>query len=178
MAQNEKQLANLKKGNPETQFKPGRDQVEISKKANEAKKKKRKRRQSLGEAAQIAAKMNLNDIGLNALKRRGLDIDSVDPDDLIGVMALAMGQMIAGINGNSQAAQNFADWLDISTKHKQEQLELEKTREQIEKLRIEQEKLKAEIERLRSGQDAGDDDQVLQFIEGMKHNDQLNTEAD
>lgn len=154
MAQSKKQLENLKKGNPATQFKRGRDAVENANKGNEAKRQKRKRRQSLSEAAQFVSKLPINEIGLNSLRRRGIDVDSIPAEDLVGVMALAMGQLAAGINGNSQAAQVFADWLDLPAKHKRTQLELEK--------------LQAEIDRLRSGEDA-DDDQVLQFIEGMKH---------
>lgn len=115
----------------------------------------RRRRKSLGEAAQMAAKLPLNELGKNALKRRGLDLNSVDPEDLNGISALAMGQLLAGINGNSQAAQVFADWLDLEMKHQKDRLEIEK--------------LKAEIERLKAGQDSGDDDMVLQFIEGMKN---------
>ena len=38
-----------------------------------------------------------------------------------------------------------------------------------EEQRLRLDKMKAEIERLRAGQDSADDDQVLQFIEGMKH---------
>lgn len=107
---------------------------------------------SMGEAAQAAAKVPLNEIGINALRRRGLDIDSVDPEDLQGVAALAMGQMIAGINGNSQAAQNFADWLDSATKHKKDQLEIEK--------------LKAEIDRLKTGSGMGSEDN--EFLNAWK----------
>lgn len=115
----------------------------------------RRRRKSLGEAAQMAAKLPLNELGKNALKRRGLDLSSVDPEDLNGISALAMGQLLAGISGNSQAAQVFADWLDLEMKHQKDRLEIEK--------------LKAEIERLKAGQDSGDDDMVLQFIESMKN---------
>ena len=146
MAQSKKQLDNLKRGNPSTQFVSGREAVEKGKKGRKARSEKRKRRMSMGEAAQAAAKVPLNEIGINALRRRGLDIDSVDPEDLQGVAALAMGQMIAGINGNSQAAQNFADWLDLATKHKKDQLEIEK--------------LKAEIERIRRSSDPDQDDGV------------------
>ena len=130
------------------------EQREIQHKGGKASGVSRRRRKSLGEAAQAAAKITLNDVGKNNLKRKGLNLDDVDPEDMVGIMALAMGQMIAGINGNSQAAQNFADWMDLATKHKKDQLEIEK--------------LKAEIEKLKAGQGDEDNDQVLQFIEGMK----------
>lgn len=155
MAQSKRQLDNLKHGNPETQISCGRDAVEKQKESVKSRARKRKRRMSLGEATQMAAKLPLNELGKNALKRRGLDLNSVDPEDLNGISALAMGQLLAGINGNSQAAQVFADWLDLEMKHQKDLLEIEK--------------LKAEIERLKAGQDSGDDDMVLQFIEGMKN---------
>ena len=155
MAPSKRQLDNLKHGNPETQISCGRDAVEKQKESVKSRARKRKRRMSLGEATQMAAKLPLNELGKNALKRRGLDLNSVDPEDLNGISALAMGQLLAGINGNSQAAQVFADWLDLEMKHQKDRLEIEK--------------LKAEIERLKAGQDSGDDDMVLQFIEGMKN---------
>lgn len=160
MAQSKNQLANLKKGNPETQIKSGRDAVEKQKKAVESRKQKRKRRQSLEEATQMAArKVRLNDIGVSKLKRKGLDIDGIDPEDMTGIAALAVGQLAAGINGNSQAAQNFADWLDLSAKHKKEQLEREKLESEIEKL-------KAEIDRLRNGSGGGFQDN--EFLNAWK----------
>ncbi len=139
-------------------LKPVRSKSEARKKGAQGGKASglaRRRRKSLGEAAQMAAKLPLNELGKNALKRRGLDLSSVDPEDLNGISALAMGQLLAGIQGNSQAAQVFADWLDLEMKHQKDRLEIEK--------------LKAEIERLKAGQDSGDDDMVLQFIEGMKN---------
>ena len=72
MAQSENQLKNLKRGNPDTQFKPGRDQVEISKKANDAKHMKSRRRKSLAEAAQAVAKLPLNEHALRELKKKGI----------------------------------------------------------------------------------------------------------
>lgn len=139
-------------------LKPVRSKSEARKKGAQGGKASglaRRRRKSLGEAAQMAAKLPLNELGKNALKRRGLDLSSVDPEDLNGISALAMGQLLAGISGNSQAAQVFADWLDLEMKHQKDRLEIEK--------------LKAEIERLKAGQDSGDDDMVLQFIESMKN---------
>ena len=166
-------------GNPQN-LNPVRSENEARKKGKNGGKKSgasRRRRKSLGEAAQMVSKLPLNEIGMNSLKRRGLDIDSVDPEDLYGVTALAMGQMIAGIHGNSQAAQVFADWMDLEDKHRKDQLEIERLQEQIAKTKAETERLQAEIERIRSGQGAEDDDQVLQFIEGMKHGN-ADTETD
>ena len=135
------------------------EQRKIQQKGGEASGKSRRRRQSLEEAAQAAAKIKLNDIGANRLKRRGLDLSGIDPEDMTGIAALAMGQLVAGINGNSQAAQNFADWLDLPAKHKKEQLEREKLKTEIEKL-------KAEVDRLRNGSSGGSQDN--EFLNAWK----------
>lgn len=135
------------------------EQRKIQQKGGEASGKSRRRRKSLEEAAQAAAKIKLNDIGVNRLKRRGLDLEGIDPDDVNGIEALAMGQLIAGINGNSQAAQNFADWLDLPAKHKKERLECEKLETEIEKL-------KAEVDRLRNGSGGGSQDN--EFLNAWK----------
>ena len=135
------------------------EQREIQQQGGKASGKSRRRRQSLEEAAQAAAKVKLNDIGKSRLKRKGLNLDDVDPDDMTGIMAVALGQMAAGINGNSQAAQNFADWLDLPAKHKKERLEREKLETEIEKL-------KAEVDRLRNGSGGGSQDN--EFLNAWK----------
>jgi len=165
-------LAN-KKGNPQN-LKPVRSVNEARKKGKKGGKASgasRRRHKTLQEITKEVSKLPLNDIGINKLKRSGIDINSMDPYDLVGLTAVVVGQMNAAANGNSQAAQVFADWMDWSDKHKKDQLE-------IEKLKAEIERLKADTERIRSGQGIDDDDQVLQFIEGMKHHDTVDAEAD
>lgn len=125
---------NLEKGKA-TRIRSGEEAARKGKKGGEASGRTRRRRQSLGEAAQAAAKVALNDIGKANLKRKGLSLDGIDPEDINGIMALAMGQLVAGINGNSQAAQNFAEWLDLAQKHKREQLEIEKLQAEIDRLK-------------------------------------------
>lgn len=141
---------NLEKG-VATRIRSGEEAARKGQKGGKASGKSRKRRQSLEEAAQAAAKVKLNDIGTGRLKRKGLSLDGIEPDDLTGIAALAMGQLAAGINGNSQAAQNFADWLDLPAKHKKDRLEIEKLQAQVEKLR-------AEIDALRAGTGGGSQD--------------------
>lgn len=138
-------MANEKNLKPNSERTP-KEREELARKAGKASGQSRRRRKSLEEAARAAAKVKLNDIGTAKLRRKGLDLDGIDPDDLDGIAALALGQLAAGINGNSQAAQVFADWLDLPDKHKRDRLEREKLETEIEKL-------KAEIDRLRSSQD-------------------------
>lgn len=155
MAQSKKQLANLKRGNPDTQFVSGREAVENGRKGREARSNKRRRHKTLQETVLMISKLPMDDLGIMKAKRSGVDIDSIDEYDLTAMTGMVLGQIRAASNGNSQAAQVVAEWMDLATKHKKDQLEIER--------------LQAEIERLRAGKDAEDDDQVLQFIEGMKH---------
>lgn len=155
MAQSKNQLANLKRGNPETQFTSGREAVENGKKGVEAKRQKRRRHKTLQETVLMVSKLPLNELGIMKAKRSGIDVDSIDAYDLTGLTGVVLGQMRAAANGNSQAAMVIAEWMDLAVRHKKDQLEIEK--------------LQAEIDKLKSGQNGEDDDQVLQFIEGMKH---------
>ena len=121
----------------------------------------RRRRKSLQETAQLVAKLPLNDLGVNRLKRNGVNIDDVDPDDVVMQLGIVIGIAGAAADGDARAAKVFEDWLENAERHKREQADLEKKKQEIEKL-------KAEIERLKEGSSSGDDDQVLLFIEGMK----------
>lgn len=153
MAQSKKQLANLKSNSERTP----RERKNQARKAGVASGVSRRRHKTLQETVLMISKLPMDELGLMKARRSGVDIDSVDEYDLTAMTGMVLGQIRAAANGNSQAAQVVADWMDMATKHKKDQLEIER--------------LQAEIERLRSGKDAEDDDQVLQFIEGMKSND-------
>lgn len=128
-----------------------------SKKGGKASGVSRRRHKTLQETVLMITKLPMDDLGIMKAKRSGVDIDSIDEYDLTAMTGMVLGQIRAAANGNSQAAQVVAEWMDLATKHKKDQLEIER--------------LQAEIERLRAGKDVEDDDQVLQFIEGMKDND-------
>lgn len=145
---------NLEKGKA-TRIRSGEEAARKGRKGGKASGASRRRHKSLQETMLMVSKLPLDDIGLNRARRAGVKIDDVDEYDMTALTAVVLGQVRAAANGNSQAAQVVAEWMDLATKHKKDQLEIEK--------------LKAEIERLRAGQDSADDDQVLQFIEGMKH---------
>lgn len=161
MARSEKQLANLKRGNPETQFKRGRCAVENQKKAVKNQNNNRRRHKSLEETVRMVSNLPLDDLGLTKAKRSGLNLEGVDAYDLTAMTAVVLGQIRAAAAGSSQAARNVADWMELEKKHEKQRLENEKLKAEIEKLN-------AEIERLHSGLGADDDDKVLLFIEGMK----------
>lgn len=61
MAQSQAQLDNLKKGNPETQFKAGRKQVEIARKGGKAKGAKQRRARGMNEMFRMLAKMPVHE---------------------------------------------------------------------------------------------------------------------
>lgn len=145
---------NLEKGKA-TRIRSGEEAARKGRKGGKASGASRRRHKSLQETMLMVSKLPLDDIGLNRARRAGVKIDDVDEYDMTALTAVVLGQVRAAANGNSQAAQVVAEWMNLATKHKKDQLEIEK--------------LKAEIERLRAGQDSADDDQVLQFIEGMKH---------
>ena len=164
MAQTEKQLANLISNSERTP----RERKKQAQKAGKASGVSRRRHKSLLETVQMVSKLPLDDIGINRAKRAGVDLEGVDAYDLTALTAVVIGQVRAAANGNSQAAQVVADWLDLDAKHKKAELEIERLKSEIEKT-------KAEIDKLKAGQDSDDDDQVLQFIEGMKQHDPADT---
>lgn len=171
MAQSKKRLENLLPIEEVNSRRTREQHRKDSQKAGKASGASRRRHKSLQETMLMVSKLPLDDIGLNRAKRSGVDLDGVDEYDLTALTAVVIGQVRAAANGNSQAAQVVADWMDMSEKHRKAQLEIERLQAEIEKTR-------AEIDKLRAGQDLEDDDQVLQFIEGMKRNDPPDAEAD
>jgi len=145
---------NLEKGKA-TRIRSGEEAARKGKKGGRASGVSRRRHKTLQETVLMISKLPMDELGLMKARRSGVDIDSVDEYDLTAMTGMVLGQIRAASNGNSQAAQVVTEWMDMATRHKKDQLEIER--------------LQAEIDRLRSGQNAEDDDQVLQFIEGMKH---------
>ena len=100
-------------------------------------------------------RLPLNEIGKNDLKRGGLDLTEVDPDDLNGAYGIVAGMYIAARRGNQKAFESLARYRDQQRKDKLE----------IEKLQAEIRKLKQEIE------PSNDNDQVMEFIKAMTNGD-------
>ena len=168
MAQSKKRLENLLPIEEVNSRRTREQHRKDSQKAGKASGASRRRHKSLLETVQMVSKLPLDDIGINRAKRSGVDLEGVDAYDLTALTAVVIGQVRAAANGNSQAAQVVADWLDLDAKHKKAELEIERLKSEIEKT-------KAEIDKLKAGQDSDDDDQVLQFIEGMKQHDPADT---
>lgn len=139
----------------EKNLKPVRTESEArekGRKGGKASGASRRRHKSLQETMLMVSKLPLDDIGLNRAKRTGIDITGVDEYDMTALTAVVLGQVRAAANGNSQAAQVVAEWMDLATKHKRDQLEIEK--------------LKAEIDRLKMGSGMGDQDN--EFLNAWK----------
>jgi len=142
---------NLEKGKA-TRIQSGEEAARKGRKGGKASGASRRRHKSLQETMLMVSKLPLDDIGLNRAKRTGIDITGVDEYDMTALTAVVLGQVRAAANGNSQAAQVVAEWMDLATKHKRDQLEIEK--------------LKAEIDRLKMGSGMGDQDN--EFLNAWK----------
>lgn len=142
---------NLEKGKA-TRIQSGEEAARKGRKGGKASGASRRRHKSLQETMLMVSKLPLDDIGLNRAKRTGVDTSGVDEYDMTALTAVVLGQVRAAANGNSQAAQVVAEWMDLATKHKRDQLEIEK--------------LKAEIDRLKMGSGMGDQDN--EFLNAWK----------
>lgn len=113
--------------------------------------KKRQRKKTILQIMDALDRLPLNEIGKNDLKRGGLDLTEVDPDDLNGAYGIVAGMYIAARRGNHKAFEQLARYKDQQRKDRLE----------IEKLQAEIRKLKQEIE------PSNDNDQVMEFIKAM-----------
>ena len=112
----------------------------------------RRRHKTMQETVLMILKQPMDDIGLNNARRAGVDLRGIDEYDLTAMTGMILGQVRAAAHGNSQAAQVVAEWTDLATKHKKDQLEIEK--------------LKAEIDRIKMGSGMGDQDS--EFLNAWK----------
>ena len=123
----EKQLANLKKGNPDTQFKPGREQAEIAKKAGiasgVAKRKKNAARMWLKEILAYKPK-------ITPAMRAGIENLGGDPDSgnytTEALIMVALAQK--GMKGDTRAMELYLEMLgeDPKTVLEEKRMALEK----------------------------------------------------
>lgn len=111
----------------------------------------RRRKKTLLQIMDDLDRLPLNEIGKNDLKRGGLDLTGVDPDDLNGAYGIVAGMYIAARRGNQKAFDSLARYRD---QQKKDKLEIEKLKAEIRKLKMETEP-------------ENDNDQVMIFIEAM-----------
>ena len=108
MPPTQKQLANLKRGNPETQFKPGRQQVEIAKKGAKAAVEARKRKKNLAELAKTFSELQvIDDKAKKALAKLG-----ISEDDATQGMVMVASMFNAASKGKVAAAKLIGEWME------------------------------------------------------------------
>lgn len=101
-----KQNANLKRGNPPTQFKSGQQAVECGRKGGINSGKAKKKRKTIAEMARVFASLPVSEEQKKRLKTHG-----VSSEDMIHQMALVAAMFEAGENGSVRAAALVAEWL-------------------------------------------------------------------
>ena len=144
-------MANEKNLRPFTSDQSREEAVRNGRKGGQANGAKQRRKKTLLQIMDDLDRLPLNEIGKNDLKRGGLDLNAVDPDDLNGAYGMIAGLYIAARRGNPKAFETLARYREQRQKDKLE----------IEKLKAEIKKLKMEIE------PSNDNDQVMEFIEAM-----------
>jgi len=115
--------------------------------------KKRQRNKSIAQIISTIEKLPLNEVGKSYLKRGGMDLTDVDPDDLTAMYGAVAGMFIAAQRGNPKAMEQLARY---------------KAQQQKDKLEIE--KLKAEVKTLKAMLEPPDNKQDDGFIAALADN--------
>lgn len=115
--------------------------------------RKRQRSKTISQYISMIEKIPLNEIGKNHLKRGGLDLTDVDPDDLTMMGGAVAGVFLAAMKGNPKALEQLARF---------------KTQQQKDKLEIE--KLQAEIRSLKAMLEPPENKQDDGFIDALANN--------
>ena len=111
----------------------------------ESRKKNTRRSKSIAQIISTIEKLPLNEVGKSYLKRGGLDLTDVDPDDLTMMDGAVAGVFLAALKGNPKALDQLARFKAQKQKDKLE----------IEKLKAEVKTLKAMLEPPENKQDDG-----------------------
>ena len=119
----------------------------------ESRKKNTRRSKSIAQIISTIEKLPLNEVGKSYLKRGGLDLTDVDPEDLTMMDGAVAGVFLAALKGNPKA-------LDQLARFKAQQ---QKDKLEIEKLKAEVRTLKAMLEPPENKQDDG-------FIDALADN--------
>lgn len=132
----------------EGNLKPVRSENEArekGKKGGKASGASRRRSKSIAQIISTIEKLPLNEVGKSYLKRGGLDLTDVDPEDLTMMDGAVAGVFLAALKGNPKA-------LDQLARFKAQQ---QKDKLEIEKLKAEVKTLKAMLEPPENKQDDG-----------------------
>lgn len=113
----------------------------------------RRRSKSIAQIISTIEKLPLNEVGKSYLKRGGLDLTDVDPEDLTMMDGAVAGVFLAALKGNPKALDQLARF---------------KAQQQKDKLEIE--KLKAEVKTLKAMLEPPDNKQDDGFIAALADN--------
>lgn len=105
----------------------------------------KRRKKTVAQIISSIENLPLNEIGKSYLKRGGMDLTDVDPDDLTAMYGAVAGMFIAAQRGNPKAMEQLARFKAQQQKDKLE----------IEKLKAEVKTLKAMLEPPENKQDDG-----------------------
>ena len=137
-------MANEKNLIPNSERTP-KDRQERASKMGRASGASRRRKKTLLQIMDMVERCPLNEIGKADLKRGGLDLSDLDPDDLTAMDGAVAGMYIAARRGNHKAFEQLARYKAQQQKDKLE----------IEKLKAEVRTLKAMLEPPENRQDDG-----------------------
>lgn len=129
------------------------EQREITSKGGKASGASRRRSKSIAQIISTIEKLPLNEVGKSYLKRGGLDLAGVDPEDLTMMDGAVAGVFLAALKGNPKALDQLARF---------------KAQQQKDKLEIE--KLKAEVRTLKAMLEPPDNKQDDGFIAALADN--------
>lgn len=107
---------NLLRGNPATQFKAGREQVEIAKKGGIASGEAKRRKKSIAEMANMMLNMQITDTAKVSMKRSGINTDAIDPEDMTAMSYMIAGQIKAAAQGSTKALEYLSQLSDRAEK--------------------------------------------------------------
>ena len=110
MPQSQKSTVNLKRGNPDTQFKTGREQVEIARKGGIASGQAKRRKKNLAELAKTFADLQVVDgKALDTLTKLG-----ISAEDATQGMVMVASMFNAANKGKVAAAKLVGEWMQTS----------------------------------------------------------------
>lgn len=109
MPQSQKQKANLKKGNPDTQFKSGQKAVENGRKGGIASGEAKRRKKSLAELAKTFAELQVvDDKAKKTLAKLG-----ISEEDATQGMVMVASMFNAATKGKVAAAKLVGEWMQV-----------------------------------------------------------------
>ena len=109
MPRSQKSTVNLKRGNPDTQFKTGREQVEIARKGGIASGEAKRRKKNLAELAKTFADLQVVDDKAKAtLTKLG-----ISAEDATQGMVMVASMFSAANKGKVAAAKLVGEWMQM-----------------------------------------------------------------